>query len=116
MPVREGYVFSYWTKKIPKSTYGYYDVVLRDDTKVSTLNFNTDFVTANWMPLVTTDGFDGYQICVSSEKELELAIEYIKSDSRYTGIALSNDITINELSEPLFEIFDDGYEIGRAHV
>lgn len=116
VPVREGYVFSYWTKKIPKSTYGYYDVVLRDDTKVSTLNFNTDFVTANWMPLVTTDGFDGYQICVSSEKELELAIEYIKSDSRYTGIALSNDITINELSEPLFEIFDDGYVLlGNNH-
>lgn len=42
VPVREGYVFSYWTKKIPKSTYGYYDVVLRDDTMVSTLNFNTD--------------------------------------------------------------------------
>lgn len=116
VPVREGYVFSYWTKKIPKSTYGYYDVVLRDDTKVSTLNFNTDFVTANWMPLVTTDGFDGYQICVSSEKELELAIEYIKSDSRYTGIALSNDITINELSEPLFEIFDAGYVLlGNNH-
>lgn len=116
VPVREGYVFSYWTKKIPKITYGYYDVVLRDDTKVSTLNFNTDFVTANWMPLVTTDGFDGYQICVSSEKELELAIEYIKSDSRYTGIALSNDITINELSEPLFEIFDDGYVLlGNNH-
>lgn len=116
VPVREGYVFSYWTKKIPKSTYGYYDVVLRDNTKVSTLNFNIDFVTANWMPLVTTDGFDGYQICVSSEKELELAIEYIKSDSRYTGIALSNDITINELSEPLFEIFDDGYVLlGNNH-
>lgn len=113
-PQRDGYLFSYWTKKVVKEDYGYYTVILDDDTKVSSLNLNTDFVTASWLKLSKYNG----KTCihVNSEKELRIAIEYMKSNSEYKGIILDSDIVIGSLTEPLMDVWKDEYVfLGNTH-
>lgn len=106
-PLRKGYLFSYYTKKIPKEDYGYYTVILEPETKIKTLNLNTDFVTACWMKLVEKDGKT--LISVNSERELNIACEYLRSDDRYEGILLTNDITLYDLKNPFWDLWKEGY-------
>lgn len=101
-PVREGYIFACWSKKVPKETSGYYTLPLEDNTKVSSLNFNRDFLTAEW---IRVSEFSGpyTQLHVSSQRELEVAAKLLKGDYLHRAIVLEEDITISNLTEPYFD-------------
>ena len=104
-PVREGYIFACWSKKVPKETSGYYTLPLEDDTKVSSLNFNRDFLTAEW---IRVSEFSGpyTQLHVSSQRELEVAAKLLKGDYLHRAIVLEEDITISNLTEPYFDCLE----------
>lgn len=114
-PTREGYIFEYWTKKVPDSKSGYYTVRIPDATNVSALNLNTDFITAKWMPI--TKRADGsYMIHVSDETELVDAVNILHQNPDYKGIILDKDIKIRTLSAPYFDVLEKDYEIdGNYH-
>ena len=83
-------------------TSGYYTLPLEDDTKVSSLNFNRDFLTAEW---IRVSEFSGpyTQLHVSSQRELEVAAKLLKGDYLHRAIVLEEDITISNLTEPYFD-------------
>ena len=83
-------------------TSGYYTLSLEDNTKVSSLNFNRDFLTAEW---IRVSEFSGpyTQLHVSSQRELEVAAKLLKGDYLHRAIVLEEDITISNLTEPYFD-------------
>lgn len=113
VPVKEGYVFAYWTKKVPDAKAGYYTVKISDNTRVATLNVNTDFVTAHWMKVTPMAG-GAYSIHVNSDLEWNKAVELLKSDNRYKGITLESDININIINKAVFDTLEEGYVIDGA--
>jgi len=113
VPTRDGYVFAYWTKKVPDAEAGFYTVKIGDNTRVSTLNVNTDFVTAHWMKITAiSDGV--YSIHVNTELEWNKAVELLKSDARYKGITVDSNFEIKQIKTTVFDTFETDYVLDGA--
>lgn len=104
-PTREGYVCVGWEKKVPSEAYGFYPVRIPEDTPVSTLNYNTDYVTAVWLKL-DWDGA-GYNIHVASEQDCRDAVRFVDSypgtEHYYWFFVVDKNIQLTSPDTPLFE-------------
>lgn len=106
-PTRDGYLFSYWSKKVPKEDYGYYTLLVEQDTRVRDINPNTDFLTANWLKIVTVDGKK--LISASNKIEFNIALDYLKAYPEYRGIYITGEIKLGNLKESILDTWEEGY-------
>ena len=114
-PTREGYIFDYWTKKVPGSKSGYTTIPIGGSTYVTNYNVNTDFVTAKWLA-VSEMGDGYYYIHVTDFSEFKDALRIMKEQPQFRGIKLEQSITTNILYEPLMDVWDEGYVLdGQGH-
>ena len=114
-PTREGYIFDYWTIKIPSTKSGYQTISVNDNNHVRYYNVNTHFTTAKWLAI--SDMGDGYYyIHVNDYSEFEDAIRIMKEQPQFRGIKLEQSIHTNILYKPLMDVWDEGYVLdGQNH-
>ena len=114
-PTREGYIFDYWTKKVPGSKSGYTTVQIGGSNYVENYNVNTDFTTAKWLA-VSEMGDGYYAIHVTDFNEFKDALRIMKEQTQFRGIKLEQDIQTNILYEALWDVWEEGYVLdGQGH-